>query len=146
LLTCWARRAATISTGWTARRLKGAFIGSDGTPIVIGGKTGTGDHRFNTYDKRGNLVSSRVMNRSATFVFLIGDRLFGTMTTFVPGPQAADYGFTSSLPVQVLKTLASPLAALADAGYGAQGCRVPEGNQSAERKADRVAHEAATNR
>ena len=118
----------------TARRLKGALTGGDGTPIVIGGKTGTGDHRFNTYDKHGNLVSSRVVNRSATFVFLIGDRLFGTMTVFVPGPQAADYDFTSSLPVQVVKTLAPQLAALANAADGTRSCRMPEGRRSTEHK------------
>jgi len=43
------------------------------------------------------------------FVFFIGDRFFGTMTAYVPGREAAGYGFTSSLPVQILKIMAPTL-------------------------------------
>jgi hypothetical protein len=60
----------------------------------------------------GRLIESRVINRTATFVFLIGDRFFGTVTAFVPGEAAADYGFTSSLPVQIFKELAPAFSAL----------------------------------
>ncbi|QCB45236.1 transglycosylase domain-containing protein [Hydrogenophaga sp. PAMC20947] len=96
----------------TARRVLNAFVGQDGTALPVGGKTGTGDQRFNTYGERGQLLVSRVVNRSATFVFLIGDRFYGTITAFVPGEKAAQYGFTSGLPVQLLKQLAPTLMPL----------------------------------
>ena len=93
----------------TARRCRGSFRGRDGTVIPLGGKTGTGDHRFETYNRQGLLIESRVVNRAATFVFLIGDRFFGTITAYVPGAGAARYDFTSALPVQILARLAPEL-------------------------------------
>jgi hypothetical protein len=48
------------------------------------------------------VIESRVVNRSAVFTFVIGERFFGTVTAFVPGSDAAAYSFTSALPVQVL--------------------------------------------
>lgn len=96
----------------TARRVAGAFTQADGTPIPVGGKTGTGDNRFETFGRGGNLLSSRVLNRTATFVFLIGDRFFGALTAHVPGAEAADFSFTSALPVSVLKALAPALEPL----------------------------------
>lgn len=89
-------------------------------------KTGTGDHRYEIYGKGGVLIGSRVVNRTATFAFMIGDRYFGTITAFVPGPDAAQYGFTSSLPVAILKALAPKLMPLLDSpgeGGRAQGIR-----------------------
>jgi hypothetical protein len=50
-----------------------------------------------------------VVNRTATFVFYLGDRYFGTLTALVPGEQAGQFGFTSSLTAQILKTLLPPL-------------------------------------
>jgi membrane peptidoglycan carboxypeptidase len=105
-----ARRAlASVVEGGTARRLSGVFVTRDGGALTVGGKTGTGDHRFETYGRGGVLLSSRVVSRSGTFVFFIGDRHFGTLTAYVKGPQAADYRFTSALPTQVLKHLAPML-------------------------------------
>ncbi|PKN27423.1 MAG: glycosyl transferase family 51 [Deltaproteobacteria bacterium HGW-Deltaproteobacteria-21] len=98
----------------TAIRGNRSFVRADGTEIPLGGKTGTGDHRYEIYGKGGVLIGSRVMNRTATFVFMIGDRHFGTITAFVPGPDAAQYGFTSSLPVAILKGLAPKLMPLLD--------------------------------
>jgi hypothetical protein len=83
----------------TARRL--GWTAPEWAPD-LGGKTGTGDHRLERYDARGRLIDSRVMNRSAVFTFLLGDRYFGTVTAFVPGAAAGHYRFTSALPVQVL--------------------------------------------
>lgn len=40
-----------------------------------------------------------------TFAFYIGDRFYGVVTAFVPGAKAANYDFTSALPVQILKEL-----------------------------------------
>ena len=81
----------------------------DGKVIPVGGKTGTGDNRFETFSRSGVLIESRSINRTATFVFLIGDRFYGTVTAFVPGEAANQYVFTSSLPVQVFKTIAPML-------------------------------------
>jgi membrane peptidoglycan carboxypeptidase len=103
------RVLASVVEGGTARRLSGAFRTPEGGALTVGGKTGTGDHRFETYGRGGVLLSSRVVSRSGTFVFFLGDRHFGTLTAYVKGPQAADYRFTSALPTQVLKHLAPML-------------------------------------
>lgn len=100
----------------TAKRLKGTLLHRDGSPVEIGGKTGTGDHRFDTYGRGGKLLSSRVVNRSATLVFLIGDRYFGTMMAYVHEPFAANYKFTSAMPSQLLKVLTPVLQPLVDGG------------------------------
>ncbi len=103
------RALANVVQGGTAARLAGALKDPAGQPLVIGGKTGTGDHRFERYGKGGQLLESRVVNRTATFVFYLGDRYFGTLTALVPGVQAGQFGFTSSLTAQILKTLLPPL-------------------------------------
>jgi membrane peptidoglycan carboxypeptidase len=97
-----------VSEG-TAKRVKTAFTTSDGGVIAVGGKTGTGDQRFDVYARGGRLIESRYVNRSATFVFNIGERFFGSMTAYVHGPQSENYDFTSALPVQLLVTLAPSL-------------------------------------
>jgi membrane peptidoglycan carboxypeptidase len=89
----------------TGIRLKMGFTRKEGRAIEIGGKTGTGDQRFVTYTSKENRVDSRAVNRTATFVFEIGDRFFGTITAYVHEPYAADYKFTSALAVQLLKSL-----------------------------------------
>ncbi|SCY71915.1 Transglycosylase [Nitrosospira sp. Nl5] len=98
----------------TASRLARAITEEDGAEIFIGGKTGTGDHRHVTFSSPGVVKESRVVNRSATFVFFIGDRFFGTMTAFVPGADAANYKFTSALSTQVMKHLLPILKPLTD--------------------------------
>ena len=100
----------------TAKRLKGSLVRRDGSVVEIGGKTGTGDHRFDTYGRGGQLISSRVVNRSATLVFLIGERYFGTMMAYVHEPYAANYKFTSAMPAQLLKVLTPVLLPLVDGG------------------------------
>lgn len=102
-----ARRAiiGVVEEG-TARRLGHPFIGSDGQVIPVGGKTGTGDNRLKMFGPGGRMIEDKVVSRTATFVFMIGDRYFGTITAFVEGDAAAHYKFTSALPVQVLKELA----------------------------------------
>ena len=102
----------------TARRVKQAFVRADGRIMPVGGKTGTGDQRFDTYGAGGRLLSSRVVNRSATFMFHIDERFFGTVIAYVPGAQAAAYDFTSGLPVQLLKLLAPTLLPLIQAEAG----------------------------
>lgn len=95
----------------TGRRLRGAFADAQGVPLAVGGKTGTGDNRRVSWGARGERTGSQVLNRTATLVFFVGERHFGTLTAFVPGPEAADYQFTSALPSQILKTLAPLVAA-----------------------------------
>ncbi|MFH7617382.1 hypothetical protein, partial [Pseudomonas syringae group genomosp. 7] len=51
-------------------------------------------------------LSSRPINRTATFGSYTGDNHFGALTAFVPGRAAEGFRFTSALPVQVLKRMA----------------------------------------
>jgi membrane peptidoglycan carboxypeptidase len=95
----------------TARRLGSAIALRSGVQLAFGGKTGTGDNRFETYGPSGRLLDSRVVSRAATFAFIIGDRYFGTVTAYVHGSRARHYRFTSALPVQVLKALTPALSA-----------------------------------
>lgn len=101
----------TVVAGGTAGRLAGAFKDADGTPIAAGGKTGSGDNRFKTFGRGGIVKSSRVVSRTATFAFYVGDRYYGVLTAFVPGKEAGGYEFTSALSVQVLRLLAPALNA-----------------------------------
>lgn len=93
----------------TARRLRGSFMAGDKRPLILGGKTGTGDNRIEVFGAGGKLVRSRSVSRTATFVFFIGERYFGVITAYVPGQTAQHYNFTSALPVQILKNLAPQL-------------------------------------
>jgi membrane peptidoglycan carboxypeptidase len=95
-----------VVEGGTARRLSGAFSLADGTALVVGGKTGTGDNRI--VIGRGG-TKGLALNRTATFVFYIGPNHFGTLTAYVIGPEASSYRFTSGLPVQILKSLGPTL-------------------------------------
>jgi hypothetical protein len=87
----------------TARRANGAY------ELPLGGKTGTGDHQKKRVDRWANVIEAEHVSRSATFVFFAGDRFHGVVTAHVAGTESADYGFTSSLPVQVLRDLAPVL-------------------------------------
>jgi hypothetical protein len=53
-----------------------------------------------------------VVDRTAAFVFFLGDRFYGTVTVYVPGKDAADFDFTSALAVQFLKVLKPELQPL----------------------------------
>ena len=102
----------TVVDHGTAVRAKGGLVAPDGRVAVIGGKTGTGDHRYKTFGPGGRLLESRVVNRTATFVFVIDDRFYGVITAYVHGPDAAAFAFTSSLPAQLFKVLAPKLSPL----------------------------------
>ncbi len=105
-----------VVEGGTARRLQGTFQLQDGHSLTLGGKTGTGDNRIESVGPGGRVISSRAMNRTATFVFFLGPRHYGTLTAFVPGREAERFTFTSALPVQVLKGMASILAPYLEPG------------------------------
>jgi membrane peptidoglycan carboxypeptidase len=106
-------RAAMVAgvTRGTARRAFGAVRAADGSPLLVGAKTGTGDNRLRVVGRDG-LVSYRVIDRTAAVVFFIGDRFYGTITAFVSGAVADRYVFTSALPLQILKMLGPTLEAL----------------------------------
>jgi membrane peptidoglycan carboxypeptidase len=108
----------------TARRVQGSFKTPDGSVLTMGGKTGTGDNRIESFGAGGRVISSRAINRTATFVFYIGDSHFGTLTAFVPGRAAEGYQFTSALPVQVLKGMAPILTPYLQPGAHTQ-CQAP---------------------
>lgn len=99
----------------TARRVFHSYARSDGKFYTIGGKTGTGDHRHETFGPGGQLLTSRVVNRTATFAFYIGDRFFGVVSAHVPGAEAAKFDFTSSLAAELLKIVNKSIIPLIEA-------------------------------
>ncbi|MBP5074351.1 penicillin-binding protein [Pseudomonas chlororaphis] len=104
----------------TAKRVSGSFKLADGTPLAMGGKTGTGDNRIEAIGSGGRILSSKSINRTATFVFYIGEHHFGTLTAYVPGASAQAFKFTSALPVQVLKGMAPILTPYLQPGSNTQ--------------------------
>jgi len=109
-----AARSALIGVveGGTASRVHGAFQDAEGKTLTIGGKTGTGDHRKEIWGTGGRLIESKFISRAAVFTFFIGERFFGVITAYVEGENSGNYHFTSSLPVQILKSLAPTLEPL----------------------------------
>ena len=103
--------AINVVENGTAIRAKGAIPAPDGTPLVIGGKTGTGDNRIH-FVKEDGTKDSIAMSRTSTFVFFAGDRFFGTVVAYVDGPEADAYRFTSSLPTAILKIIGPSLTPL----------------------------------
>lgn len=97
----------TVVENGTAVRARNSVTLSDGTVLALGGKTGTGDNR------EGDTVKSR----TATFVFVIDDRFYGTITAYVEGPEAARYRFTSSLASQIFKTIVPDIRPILDRSY-----------------------------
>ena len=96
----------------TATRLRDTYHAVDGSLLPVGGKTGTGDNRFARFGAGGSLISQRVVDRTATFAFFLGDRFFGTVTAYVPGAIAGNYHFTSAIAVQLLKAIEPQLEPL----------------------------------
>jgi hypothetical protein len=102
--------AEVVNRG-TAHRLSGVFIDDKGLPTPIGGKTGSGDNRIETFARGGQLLASRAVSRTASFVFYLDQRWYGVITASISGAGAGDYNFTSALPLAVLKLLAPTLNA-----------------------------------
>ena len=131
---------ANVVEQGTARRLNGVFKMSDGQVITVGGKTGSGDNRFETFSRSGAVITSRATNRTATFVFYIGERYFGVITAYVQGREADNYRFTSGLPVTLLKLLAPTLLAKLDKNFQQPAAAAAaEGTAPAQRSAKPIA-------
>ena len=103
----------------TAKRVKGAYHDATGAVLPIGGKTGTGVQRYDECAPGGHLIASRVVNRTGTFAFYIGDKFFGTITAHVSGEDAANYAFTSALSAQMLRALVPIMNPLINASSSA---------------------------
>jgi membrane peptidoglycan carboxypeptidase len=84
----------------TARRAFRSVTGVHKEILDVAGKTGTGDNRIKTLHEVG-----KARNRTAAFVFTVGDRYFGSIVAYVPGEQASAYRFSSAVPVQVFKLI-----------------------------------------
>ena len=106
-----AAMVAVVVRG-TAQRAAGSVRASDGSPLPIGAKTGTGDNRFRVVGRNGVLLEDRAIDRTATVAFFIGDHFYGTITAYVSGPAADRYDFTSALPLRILTMLAPTLETL----------------------------------
>lgn len=101
-----------VVQGGTGARLAGGLALPDGRALEVYGKTGTGDQRFQVYAPGARLIESRKVNRTATFVFVIDNRFFGTLTAYAHEPYAERYSYTSAMAVQLLKSLGPELAPL----------------------------------
>lgn len=99
-----------VVQGGTGGRLATGLPLGDGRTLEVYGKTGTGDQRFEVYARGARLIESRKVNRTATFVFVLGDRFYGTLTAYAHEPYAARYDYTSAMAVQLLKSLGPALA------------------------------------
>lgn len=115
-----------VVEGGTARRLHGSFARDDGTPLALGGKTGTGNNRFETVTRTGQVIHSEARNRTATFVFYLGEDHFGTLTAYVAGQESDDFRFTSALPVQAFKGM-EPILSPYLPPAARTGCRPADG-------------------
>jgi membrane peptidoglycan carboxypeptidase len=93
----------------TARKAFQSVVLEDGRILRVAGKTGTGDNRLESYDQSGRTIKSKVMSRTAAFVFLVGDKYFGTVIAYVPGQAAEGFKFTSALPVQIFRHLTTSM-------------------------------------
>ena len=106
------RALSTVVSQGTAKAVSGVYHTPNGTLLPVGGKTGTGDNRYDRFGRGGRLISQRVVDRTATFVFYLGNRFYGTITAYVPGAAAAEYHFSSALAVHLLKALQPQLEPL----------------------------------
>lgn len=100
-----ARKALqNVVEGGTAVRMRGVY-----DPMIVGGKTGTGDNRLELHDSAGNMTESTPVNRTSTFVFYIGERWFGSITIYVDKDEAEHSTFTSSLAVGLMNLLSQEI-------------------------------------
>ena len=102
-----------VTHNGTARRPGGAYLDNEGQPVATGGdKTSTGDNRMVTVNAGRSTRHQSCVEPHGNLCFLSGrTRHFPIHDRFCAGRDAADFKFTSALPVQVLKSMAptSPL-------------------------------------
>jgi len=110
---------ADVVAHGTASGLRNAIVGPGGVPLVLGGKTGTGQNLSRTFAPGGRPLAVRTVSRTATFVFFLGDRWFGVATAYVEGAAASQYRFTSGLPLRVVRLLLPALSPLVTLSEGA---------------------------
>ena len=108
------RALSSVVAEGTGKVVSNVYRTANGRLLPIGGKTGTGDNRYHIYGRGGYLKGERVVDRTATFVFYLGNRFYGTVTAYVPGAAAAQYQFSSALAVHLLKALKPQLEPLLD--------------------------------
>lgn len=121
-----------VVLGGTGARLAAGLPLGDGRTLDVYGKTGTGDQRYGVYARGGRLIESRKVNRTAVFVFVIGNRFYGTLTAYAHEPYAARYDYTSAMAVQLLKSLGPTLAPVLEANDApTQAARASVGTQGA---------------
>ncbi len=105
---------ADVAKRGTGRHGRWSFRDSEGNRLEVRGKTGTGDNRHRLYNRNGRVVGSRTTNRTATWMFTIGDCLYGTIVAYVPGEEARRHTFMSELVVRVLAELKPALEPLVE--------------------------------
>ncbi len=110
IVACARSLLRDVVIGGTGARLAAGLPLGDGRTLEVYGKTGTGDQRFDVYARGARLIESRKVNRTAVFVFVIGNRFYGTLTAYAHEPYAARYNYTSAMAVQLLKSLGPSLA------------------------------------
>ena len=120
-LTALVRREmqGVVNEGTAHRAFESVKL-SDGRILPVGGKTGTGDNRLQTFSAGGALKSSDAKSRTATFVYGIDDRFYGCVTAYVMGAEAKDYKFTSALAAQVFKNVVPGIRPVLDRAYGVE--------------------------
>jgi hypothetical protein len=69
------------------------------------------------------------VSRTATFVFTVGDRFYGTIIAYVPGQKASSYEFTSALAVQIFKDLAPEIKPLIEHARAASDLAAADARQ-----------------
>lgn len=109
---------AEVAARGTGRHGRWSFQDGEGNRLQVGGKTGTGDNRHNLYNRNGRVVGYRTTNRTATWTFMIGDCLYGTIVAYVPGEGARRHTFMSELSVRVLDELKPALEGLVEGCSG----------------------------
>jgi hypothetical protein len=94
---------------YAARRMTFHLVHDPGVPPPV--------RRPEQFGPHGAVFGSKVRNRTAAFVFTIGDRFFGTVLAYADGPDAVTQSFTSSLAVQVFRELIPSLRSLLARGF-----------------------------
>lgn len=105
----------------TARRAYHSVKMPNGEFLPIAGKTGTGDNRIKSF-----FMVGKARNRTAAFVFAVGDRYFGTVVAYVPGEAAGSYNFSSALPVSVFKLIVPGVVKVLNGGEAPAPIVVPK--------------------